>query len=151
MTAWISIEVLKFLKFHKSWGSPLEFHQSHARKRKNKDSPKWPTRLNISYLELQLVTILLYNKKEFWNVSFKRELFEVLQKHQSSVINSFIFNYSVWMNWWKHAFNAVASTQRGRWDIFQKRRFQSFISGILRVINLFEEKFFSIHWDNITF
>ena len=39
----------------------------------------------------------------------------------------------------------VASTQRGRWDIFQKRRLQ----GILRVINLFGEKFFSIHLDNL--
>ena len=34
----------------------------------------------------------------------------------------------------------MASTQRGRWDIFQKRRFQGFISGILRVINLLGEK-----------
>ena len=128
---------------------------------KNKDSPKWHTRLNISYLELQLVTILLYNKKKFWNVSFKRELFEVLQKHQSSVINSFIFNYSVRMNWWKHAFNALWHPHKVVGGTFLKEEismfhiwnfeshkslWRKFFLNPLRQHNLLEFSYFCSYW-----
>ena len=80
---------------------------------------------------------------------FEREQWpsEVLQKHQSLVINSFIFIHFVRgeIDNNMHSVHCGFHTKRCRWDtlsFFQKRRFQGFISEILRVINLLREKLF---------
>ena len=73
-------------------------------------------------------------------------LSDIFQKHQSSVIYSFIFIYSVRSEIDKnvHSMHCGFHTRRGRWDtltFFQKKRFQGFISEILRVTSLLGEKF----------